>query len=143
MDKIFKIGLLVLGVAFLVLFYFHAQNGRYQVSSSVGSKTILDTRKGIYYEYVDSTNYQPDEYVKSVNPITKPNDTKFKEWKRNDFSEKEYKNKDKNKYEEYLDHLKAKESDKQFKNFIKEYNEKIKKEAIEKGFTEDWKTKTE
>jgi len=40
MDRIFKIGLLVLGVAFLVLFYFHTCNGRYL---KFGETSILDT----------------------------------------------------------------------------------------------------
>ena len=51
--------------------------------------------------------------------------------------------KGKNKYQEYLDHLKSEEAMKSFDKIIKDIDERVRKEAIEKGYTEDWKTRTE
>ena len=46
-DKIFKIGLLILGLIFLLLFYKHSQNNRYQLYESL----IIDTRTGKVYSF--------------------------------------------------------------------------------------------
>jgi hypothetical protein len=50
-DKIFKIGLLVIAIAFLVLFFQYASNGRYQQyenrDEDVGP-SAFDTRTGRY-----------------------------------------------------------------------------------------------
>ena len=49
MDKIFKIGLLILGTSFLLLYYFTSQNNRYVLRTEGNSITVFDTRKGIIY----------------------------------------------------------------------------------------------
>jgi len=50
-DNIFKFGLLVIGIAFLVLFFQYANNGRYQQyenrDEDVGP-SAFDTRTGTY-----------------------------------------------------------------------------------------------
>ena len=45
-NMIFKIGLLLIGVAFLVVYYFHSQNGRFYHLSTYA---IMDTRSGVIY----------------------------------------------------------------------------------------------
>ena len=69
-DKIFKIGLIILGVIFLII-YFHSsqksQNGRYFYSTDGRSRTVFDTREGVVYVYpVGDSNM-----VLSINPLTK------------------------------------------------------------------------
>lgn len=49
MDKIFKAGLLVLGVCFLILYYFGSQNNRYILKEGENSISVFDTRMGIIY----------------------------------------------------------------------------------------------
>ncbi len=52
-DKIFKTGLIFLGAIFLILYYSHSQNGRYQHISGKGigddEYAILDTQEGTTY----------------------------------------------------------------------------------------------
>lgn len=55
MDKIFKIGLLILGTSFLLLYYFNSQNNRYTLKDTETTLTVFDTRKGIIY-ITDSDN---------------------------------------------------------------------------------------
>jgi hypothetical protein len=56
-EKVFKVGLIALGVVFLVFYYFHSQNGRYQhiknedIGFSNVDYAILDTREGTIYMY--------------------------------------------------------------------------------------------
>lgn len=49
MDKVFKIGVLILGVAFLVLYFFSSQNGRYSFYKPGDTYIVLDTRHGSFY----------------------------------------------------------------------------------------------
>jgi len=46
MDKLFKIGILVIGIAFVTVLFFYSQNGRYHLYSDEDSYKILDTRTG-------------------------------------------------------------------------------------------------
>ena len=50
-DRFFKIGILILGVFFLMLYYQGSRNGRYVIRKSNLSEgeTILDTRSGTLY----------------------------------------------------------------------------------------------
>jgi hypothetical protein len=50
MDR-FKVGLLVLGVVFLALYFFYSNSdGRYQIGYSLGATVVIDTRTGVIYE---------------------------------------------------------------------------------------------
>jgi len=67
MDKIFKIGLLVLGFGYLAYLFcpFTSQVGRYEVSD----RSILDTVTGdLYTSGANATNFY--NYYKMRNPIT-------------------------------------------------------------------------
>jgi len=79
MDKIFKIGILVLGVVFLVLFYFH---GRYQFGSIDSHAVVVDTRTGVYY-----SSAPVGRYINMVDTVANP-PTK----KRSDAVEKGFRN---------------------------------------------------
>jgi len=46
MDKLFKIGILVIGIAFVTILFFYSQNGRYHLYSDESHYKILDTRTG-------------------------------------------------------------------------------------------------
>jgi hypothetical protein len=48
-DKIFKTGLLVLGICFLILYYISSQNNRYVWKEGEASISVFDTRTGIIY----------------------------------------------------------------------------------------------
>jgi hypothetical protein len=49
-DKVFKIGLLLTIIAFLLLFYSASQTDRYQIVTQYeGSIGIFDTRQGVLY----------------------------------------------------------------------------------------------
>ena len=57
MERFFKIGILILGILFLILFYQYSQNGRYnyygQGAEEIGMlHKILDTRTGKVYQYI-------------------------------------------------------------------------------------------
>jgi hypothetical protein len=71
-DKIFKIGLLVMGITFLVLFFQYASNGRYQQyenrDEDVGP-SAFDTRTGTYLMHpVDSVTSEGERVeLDSVN----------------------------------------------------------------------------
>jgi hypothetical protein len=60
-NMIFKIGVLLIGVTFLVLYFFHSQNGRFHYVPDAHGWYFLDTRTGVVYaddEYgFNSTNY--------------------------------------------------------------------------------------
>ena len=45
-DRVFKLGVLIIGVLLLIIFYQLTQNDRYQMKD----KIIIDTRTGIIYE---------------------------------------------------------------------------------------------
>ena len=48
---VFKFGILLIGVVFLVVYYWSSQNGRFQkFSTDEIDIFILDTRTGIFYE---------------------------------------------------------------------------------------------
>lgn len=64
MDKIFKIGILVLGVVFLVLFYFH---GRYQIDNIGEHSVVVDTRTGVYY-----SSAPVGGYINMVDTVANP-----------------------------------------------------------------------
>ena len=51
---VFKIGILVIGVVFLMIYYWSSQNGRFQKFSTDESEVIvLDTQTGIIYAHGD------------------------------------------------------------------------------------------
>lgn len=47
MDRVFKLGILIIGILFLILFYHFIQNNRFQMKES----TIIDTSTGIIYDF--------------------------------------------------------------------------------------------
>jgi hypothetical protein len=60
-NMLFKIGLLLIGMAFLVVYYFHSQNGRFHKfgddKDAPLTYQILDTRTGIvYFSVTDEPN---------------------------------------------------------------------------------------
>lgn len=63
MNMFFKIGLLLIGVAFLVIYFFHSQNGRFYKFGDANDWHILDTRSGVIY-----FSFLPTEGFASVNP---------------------------------------------------------------------------
>jgi hypothetical protein len=69
MNMVFKIGLLLIGMAFLVVYFLHSQNGRFHKfggeKNDLFTYHILDTRTGIVY-FTFSTNNIPG-YFHSVN----------------------------------------------------------------------------
>ncbi len=49
-DKIFKMGMLIASIIFLIFFYFAVQKDRYQVITDYdGYMGIFDSRKGVVY----------------------------------------------------------------------------------------------
>ncbi len=48
-DKIFKIGILILVAIFLFVYYLNGQNGRYKVIDKEQSISVFDRQKGIAY----------------------------------------------------------------------------------------------
>jgi hypothetical protein len=54
MDKVFKIGLLVLGTVFLGVYIYHADIERYEYLSS--KKIVFDTKTGTTYQYRKADN---------------------------------------------------------------------------------------
>ena len=48
-DTIYRVGLLLLGIMFLFIFYQHTQNGRYQLKFEQESMAIFDTNSGRIY----------------------------------------------------------------------------------------------
>lgn len=61
-DHYFKICILILGIIFLVIYYFNTQNGHYQRGLE-DRNSILDTRTGVYYVFDGET-------VMSLDPRT-------------------------------------------------------------------------
>jgi len=59
LDWIFKVGLLVLGLLFIGIYYFSSQNGRYQYiqDESFRTFTAFDTKTGIAHQL----NKKPEE----------------------------------------------------------------------------------
>jgi hypothetical protein len=61
LDKYFKIGLLLIGLAFLVVYYFNSQNGRFQglaADAQTWGYQLLDTRTGtVYHQKGDDRLY--------------------------------------------------------------------------------------
>ena len=52
-NMVFKIGLLVIGMAFLVVYFFHSKNGRFLKFGAAEDLHVLDTRSGvIYYSFL-------------------------------------------------------------------------------------------
>ena len=65
-DKIFKIGALIMLVLFLAVYYTSVQNNRYQaITEYEGSIGIFDTRQGVAY----MLDIQNDEWT-IVKPFT-------------------------------------------------------------------------
>ncbi len=58
MDKIFKIGLLVLGIIFLVFSPFTSQKGRYSFHQYGGEYYVLDTATADLYLQVDEEKWK-------------------------------------------------------------------------------------
>ena len=50
-DWIFKLGLLIIGIAFVAVYFLSLQNGRYQFTKAPGFDTVFDTQTGIYHSY--------------------------------------------------------------------------------------------
>ena len=50
-DKIFKIGILIVAIAFVYVYYLSPQNGRYQyfMQNEENDITVFDTRTGIFH----------------------------------------------------------------------------------------------
>lgn len=74
MDKIFKAGLLVLGVCFLILYYFGSQNNRYILKEGEAFISVFDTRTGIMY----STSPKVVGTTIVINPIEGTTEVKKK-----------------------------------------------------------------
>ena len=62
-DNIFKIGVLVIGVIFLILFYQYNQKNRYQLHNVDPDMKIFDTNSGLIYMYPGNNTWAV------VNPI--------------------------------------------------------------------------
>ena len=58
MDKVFKIGLLILGAILLGIYWIDVRpnlaNGRYQLVMIQGDSAVMDTQRGIHYKVVSS-----------------------------------------------------------------------------------------
>jgi len=50
-NMVFKIGLLLIGMAFLVVYYFHSQNGRFYKIGTAEDYQVLDTRTGVVHAF--------------------------------------------------------------------------------------------
>ena len=48
-DWIFKMGLLIIGVGFIAVYFLSSQNGRYQYLKGEKSETVFDTHTGIIH----------------------------------------------------------------------------------------------
>lgn len=53
-DTIFKMCIIVIGIAFLIIYFFHSQNGRFQIVKP----GIFDTRTGTYYSIRGTKDFQ-------------------------------------------------------------------------------------
>ena len=63
MTMVFKIGVLLIGIAFLVVYLFHSHNGRFHMiendKDSLLTYKILDTRTGIIYHSITGKDEGP------------------------------------------------------------------------------------
>lgn len=56
LDVIFKMGLLIIGIALVAVYFLSAQNGRYQhLIIPYTGKILLDTKTGIQHQLRDET----------------------------------------------------------------------------------------
>jgi|GEM_PF-2618065 len=59
-NKVFKIGIIFIGIGFLVVYFFHSQNGRFHKfgddTDNFLNYQILDTRTGIVYHSLSIKN---------------------------------------------------------------------------------------
>ena len=75
-DFIFKMGLLVLGFMFVVVYFLSSQNGRYQHTQTETNVVVFDTRTGISYTIIGDhllrtdfvNNKFTDEAIKTNTP---------------------------------------------------------------------------
>lgn len=79
MKKIdlFKIFIVLIGLAFLYLFYDFSKNGRYGLTTTEGKATIIDTRTGELFLIIDPMSdyveYIPElKNNGTIVPYTKP-----------------------------------------------------------------------
>lgn len=59
LDWIFKVGLLIIGIAFVAVYFLSSQNGRYQyriTRFADTGKILLDTKTGIQHQLTDEDN---------------------------------------------------------------------------------------
>ena len=134
MDKIFKIGLLILGFSYLAYLFcpIAFQSGRYDFHKFNNNMIVMDTATADLYVY-----YKDLKLWIKLNPTTSgmPSVTKVKMPREVDKTMR-------SDYQEYLGHLRL-EQIKERLGFEKDKDEEqTKREAIEKGYTEDWKTRT-
>jgi hypothetical protein len=71
-DMVFKVGILMVGIIFLVVYFLSSQNGRFQKFDS----KILDTRTGAIHE---SLSVGKEGVIVSTNIVT--GETKIIKWK--------------------------------------------------------------
>jgi len=75
-DFIFKMGLLILGFMFVVVYFLSSQNGRYQHNDTEANVVVFDTRTGISYTIIGDhlvrtdfvNNKFSDEVIKKNTP---------------------------------------------------------------------------
>jgi hypothetical protein len=65
-DKLFKVGMLILGIVFLLLFYKYSDKNRYQRIEQGGAVAVLDTRKGTLHAYVNGKGWVVVDPVNKV-----------------------------------------------------------------------------
>ena len=69
-DEIFKIGLLIIGVALVAAYGISTQNGRYQLVRETPNMAILDTHKGIIHSISKGTITHTDFKDNKVTAFT-------------------------------------------------------------------------
>jgi hypothetical protein len=75
MADLFKPAILVLAVIFLLIFYQYSQNGRYtyhEIHDDISeSQYVVDSRTGIAYSHVSSTDMRFNSYYSSRDILNK------------------------------------------------------------------------
>ena len=57
MERLFKLGIIILGVIFLVLYFKSSQVGRYQIIANQTPLTIVDTAEGKFYMWHNNADH--------------------------------------------------------------------------------------
>ena len=70
-EHYFKIGILILGIAFLVIYYGSTNNMRYQHLGNDSYYELFDTKTGIFFKEGDSYNPKTghSKYSKKSRPV--------------------------------------------------------------------------